>query len=546
MMEDQYMDEKEDLLRDASNFNGECEEVLIPLNRFELQEMVVECNKNKTKITTSASRTGLTGGCVPQGGALILTRKLNRIMGFNPHKCEVTCEPGAILSDIQKYLHDFGYFFPADPTEELCTIGGVVANNSSGATSFKYGAARNYIQSLQILLPDGFLMSVKRGDTKERFGYFSFTTSGDKNFNLPAPDYKMPETKNAAGYYSKKGSDLIDLFIGSEGTLGIFWRIKLKVEPIPERLFSCVAYFKKVEDALGFIKDGRTEFREQQSLWNDYIIRSTAEATAAQEHKALEESPAAEHEPAEEFPDGEKQFTDETPAAEHEIIEEKPIVPRPGLRALEFFDGKALEFLRTDFTKIPEGMEAAVWFEVETDELNLDKVMAEWADKITSHNSSLEDAWLAYDAGDLQEIKKFRHAISYKVNEYIAAKGFMKLGTDTAVPAEYFDDYYSFAIKMVKDAGLEYVTYGHFGDCHLHLNMLPKDQEEYLKGKQIYLELCKKAVEHGGTVSAEHGIGKLKKEYLKLMYGEKGINEMKKVKKYLDPNNLLNIGNLFD
>ncbi len=172
--------------------------------------------------------------------------------------------------------------------------------------------------------------------------------------------------------------------------------------------------------------------------------------------------------------------------------------------------------------------------------------MAEWADKITSHNSSIEDAWLAYDAGDLQEIKKFRHAISYKVNEYISKNGFMKLGTDTAVAVEYFDEYYSYATKMVQDAGIEYVTYGHFGDCHLHLNMLPKDSVEYIKGKEIYLELCKKAVEHGGTVSAEHGIGKLKKEYLKLMYGEKGINEMKKVKKYLDPNNLLNIGNLFD
>ncbi|MBK7868571.1 MAG: hypothetical protein IPJ75_17130 [Ignavibacteriales bacterium] len=234
------------------------------------------------------------------------------------------------------------------------------------------------------------------------------------------------------------------------------------------------------------------------------------------------------------------------PFLEHIIIEEEPVVPRPGLRALEFFDGRALEFLREDYPWIPEGTEAAVWFEVETNAKQHDDVMAEWADKITNHNSLIEDAWLAYDSGDLQEIKKFRHAISYKVNEYIASNGFMKLGTDTAVPAEYFDDYYSFAVKLVQDAGLEYVTYGHFGDCHLHLNMLPKDQDEYLKGKQIYLELCEKAVEHGGTVSAEHGIGKLKKEYLKLMYGEKGINEMKKVKKYFDPNNLLNIGNLFD
>jgi D-lactate dehydrogenase (cytochrome) len=540
MSEELNMEEQEDLLRDASNFKGECEEILIPSDRFELQEMVVRCNESKTKITTSASRTGLTGGCVPQGGALILTRKLNRVMGFNPNKCEVTCEPGALLSDLQKYLHDFGFFFPADPTEELCTIGGVVANNSSGATSFKYGAARNYIQSLQIVLSDGLLMAVKRGDTKERFGHFSFTTSGDKTFNVPAPNYKMPDTKNAAGYFSKKGSDLIDLFIGSEGTLGIFWRIKLKVEPLPEKLFSCVAYFNTVEDALGFINDGRTEFKEQQKLWEDYTVRSTAEATAKQEHDPVRETPDVEHGTLDNAPN-EGIIPDE-----EQRVEELPVVPRPGLRALEFFDGKALEFLREDYPRIPEGMEAAVWFEVETDELNLDKVMAEWADKITSHNSSLEDAWLAYDAGDLQEIKKFRHAISYKVNEYISKNGFMKLGTDTAVAVEYFDEYYSYATKMVQDAGIEYVTYGHFGDCHLHLNMLPKDSVEYIKGKEIYLELCKKAVEHGGTVSAEHGIGKLKKEYLKLMYGEKGINEMKKVKKYLDPNNLLNIGNLFD
>lgn len=535
MLEEQYMDGQEDLLRDASNFKGECDGVYIPYHRFELQDMVREFNKSNIKVTTSASRTGLTGGCVPQGGALILTRNLNRIMGFNPQKCEVTCEPGAILSDLQRYLYGFGYFFPADPTEELCTIGGVVANNSSGATSFKYGAARNYIQSLQIVLPDGDLLSVKRGDIVEKFGYFTFKTAAGKNLNLPVPKYKMPETKNAAGYYSKKGADLIDLFIGSEGTLGIFWRIKLKVEPLPERLFSCVAYFKKVEDALGFIKDGRTEFREQQTLWNEYIVR-----------RKKEEISVGEENIADIISDENQGFEEEKPAEGPKIVEEIPVVPRPGLRALEFFDGRALEFLREDYPWTPEGTEAAVWFEVETNAQQYDDVMAEWADKITNHNSLIEDAWLAYDSGDLQEIKKFRHAISYKVNEYITKNGFMKLGTDTAVPAEYFDEYYAFAIKLVQDSGLEYVTYGHFGDCHLHLNMLPKDQTEYLKGKEIYLELCIKAVEHGGTVSAEHGIGKLKKDYLKLMYGDKGINEMKKVKKYLDPNNLLNIGNLFD
>jgi len=132
------------------------------------------------------------------------------------------------------------------------------------------------------------------------------------------------------------------------------------------------------------------------------------------------------------------------------------------------------------------------------------------------------------------------------VSEYIKSKGLRKLGTDTAVPVEAFDAYYNWAIGLVKEAGIKFVAYGHFGDCHLHLNMLPRDDSEYLRGKDIYLALCKKAVEVGGTVSAEHGIGKLKKEYLKLMYGEEGISEMRKVKQYLDPKFLLNRGNLFD
>ena len=158
----------------------------------------------------------------------------------------------------------------------------------------------------------------------------------------------------------------------------------------------------------------------------------------------------------------------------------------------------------------------------------------------------LDEVWMPVDPAGVEEIRKFRHAVSWKVSEYIKQKGLKKLGTDTAVPIEAFDDYYKWAIAMVREAGIKYVAYGHFGDCHLHLNMLPKDNAEYATGKEIYLGLCRKAVELGGTVSAEHGIGKLKKEYLKLMFGEEGIEEMRKVKRYLDPKNLLNTGNLFD
>jgi FAD/FMN-containing dehydrogenase len=459
-------------------------------------------------------------------------------------------------------LKEEGCFFPADPTETLCSIGGIVANNSSGASSFKYGAARNFVEGLLVVLPDGEGIKIKRGNLFEKNGYYSFKTLSLKVYNLPAPKINLPATKNASGYYSKKGADLIDLFVGSEGTLGVFSKIKLRVLPLPEKVFSCVAFFKDVEEALGFVEEAReaTGSQSNRVAQTTEITETTEDLSTNNEIGSLKTTEDTEN--TEELSTnneiGSLKTTEDTENTEelsannaemHQTSNLIPhtsyLIPNTSLRSLEFFDGKSLEFLREDFVKVPEGMGAAVWFEVETTEADLEIVVSEWADRITKYNSSLDDSWYAYDENDQEEIRKFRHAVSYKVNEFIAKQGLMKLGTDTAVPKEHFKEFYYFAVSLPEKAGLQSVAYGHFGDCHLHLNMLPKNEEEYEKGKEIYLEICKRAVELGGTVSAEHGIGKLKKEYLKLMFGEEGIKEMKKVKKYLDPKNILNVGNLF-
>lgn len=480
-----HKEEIQEWLHDASNFKGDCDVVFFPKDYQELGSLVEKYNREKVPITISGSRTGLTGGCVPQGGVLISTVGMNTIWKFNKMKMVVTCDPGVLLSDLQKYLKERGLFFPADPTETFCTVGGIVANNSSGARTFKYGQTRDFVAGLFFMLSDGDSIRIKRGDIKEKRGFFAVKTLGGKILNVRPPRIKAPAVKNAAGYFSKEGCDILDLLTGSEGTLGIITRVKLSVLPLPEKLLSTVAFFKNTDDALAFIAESR----------------------------------------------GERVTEDDIPGS---------------LRALEFFDSKALKFLKDDYPKIPDNMEAAVWFEVETTEKNHEQVTIRWSERLNRYNSDIEDAWYAFDENDLEEIKNFRHAISYKVNEYIAQNGFYKLGTDTAVPESVFNDYYKNAIKLVEENNIDYVAYGHFGDCHLHLNMLPKNQDEYIKGKELYFQLCKKAVESGGTVSAEHGIGKLKKEYLKLMYGESGIAEMKRVKRYFDPANTLNVGNLFD
>ena len=120
------------------------------------------------------------------------------------------------------------------------------------------------------------------------------------------------------------------------------------------------------------------------------------------------------------------------------------------------------------------------------------------------------------------------------------------MGTDIAVPNKYFNELYYFSKKLVENQGIEYVIYGHFGDSHIHLNMLPKNEEEFQNAKEIYSGLCKKAVSLEGTISAEHGIGKLKRDYLLNMYGEDIIRKMAALKVNLDPNKIFGRGNIFD
>ena len=134
------------------------------------------------------------------------------------------------------------------------------------------------------------------------------------------------------------------------------------------------------------------------------------------------------------------------------------------------------------------------------------------------------------------------------------------MGTDFAVPTSVFSQFlellrknghvfeeYQKNKKQFTPDDISYVIYGHIGNDHLHMNFLPRDQEELHKAEELYLEMAKEVVKLGGTISAEHGVGKKHydgKPYIWYMIGDEGINELKKVKQMLDPANILNIGNV--
>ncbi len=482
-------DEIENFLSDASNTKGYCDAVYYPETNDDIIEILKRANKEKIYVTVSGNHTGLTGAGVPRGGIVISTERLNKILKINTDEGFALTQPGVILADFLKEIKAKNFLYPPDPTEDNCFLGGTVATNASGAKTFKYGPTRNYIEELEIILPDCEILNLKRGVQKAEGFNLKLKTESGKIIYLELPDLEMPATKNASGYFCKKNMDAIDLFIGSEGTLGIITKIKFKIIPAPENLLSCVVFFDDEKNALGFL----SKARKLSYLSGEIRQSNTIDALA-----------------------------------------------------LEFFDEGALKFLSKDFPQVPADAQSAIWFEQEIKNENEDILLQQWVNLITEFNGNEDNAWFALTEKDRKNIKEFRHAISWKINEYMSGKGFTKLGTDVAVPVDKFEEIYFYAKKEVADAGLKFVIYGHFGDAHIHLNILPETEEQFELGKKLYSEICSRAIKSGGTVSAEHGIGKNKTNYLLEMYGEENIKKMAAIKKKLDPNLIFGMGNIFE
>ncbi len=158
-------EEIQNYLSDASNYKGNCEAVYFPENKEDIIGILKEANKLKKKVTVSGNGTGLTGARVPEGGIVISTEKLNRILEINTEFDYAVVEPAVLLSEFLDRLKLAGYFYPPDPTEKNCFIGGTVATNASGAKTFKYGPTRNYVEELEIVLPTGDELYLIRGKT---------------------------------------------------------------------------------------------------------------------------------------------------------------------------------------------------------------------------------------------------------------------------------------------------------------------------------------------------------------------------------------------
>ena len=212
----------------------------------------------------------------------------------------------------------------------------------------------------------------------------------------------------------------------------------------------------------------------------------------------------------------------------------------PELRMIEYVDRNSLQLLRCRYPEIPGVAQAGLLIEAEGEDVD------SWEARLTSAKALIEGSWFAVSPADRERFRKFRHALPEIVNATMLSRGFMKMGTDYAVPIARNREMLVYYRERLEASLLDrYVIYGHIGDAHVHVNMLPATSGEMETANLLMKEFAQHAADIGGTVSAEHGLGKRKAYLLSMQYAPEAIEAMKAVKRRLDPLWLLGQGTLF-
>lgn len=438
---------------DASGFQGWAEDIAIPDNEQGVVNALARAREGRMPVTIAGAGSGLTGARVAQGGLVLSLEKFRRL---EVHPGRAWTGAAITLVELGQAAGPTGQFYAPDPTEWTASVAGTIATNASGSRSFRYGSTRRHVLAIRVAMMDGRVVEYRRGD----------------KVDFPIPAIPLPNTtKYTAGYRLEPGMEWIDLFCGSEGTLGVILEAEVALLPAPAELFTGVIFFDSDELALDAVDAWRTI---------------------------------------------------------------------DGLCMLEYVDRNSLNLLRGRYPEIPSNAAACLLIEAEGADIDA------WESYLSSAHADINASWFAMSAKDRERFRQFRHALPELVNATVLQRGFMKMGTDYAVPISqnrvmlrYYRD------RLEQELPGQYVLYGHIGDAHPHANMLPATKQQAEVATGLLTEFARKAVALGGTISAEHGLGKRKAHLLHIQYAPEHIQAMVDVKRRLDPLWLLGRGTLF-
>ncbi len=496
-------------LRDESRMAADRIEVLhFPTTPEQVAAAVLAARSAGHKVAVSGARTGITGAAVPLGAQEVISLEQVRpkpVVSRGPGGWTVRIGPGITLAELGDALAhglcDYPdgkpkppVYYPVDSTETSAHLGGNIATNASGARTLYYGPTRDQVVELTVVTADGRILDLARGQVRAEDGVLLYRREDSTDAALSIPDLPLPNTKHTAGYRLRRDMDAVDLFVGSEGTLGIVVGATLRLSEKPANRLFLTQFMGNPREAVDLVG-------------------------AVKRHPDL-----------------------------------RPL-------ALEYIGPRALALLRgqgrqtpayLEVERLPDYAMAAVYLEIPfADEAELDAVHEALRESLALVGLDPERSWAGFTERDMAEMKRLRHAVPESVNAIIGQRKrslpeLHKVGTDMAVPDAALGEMMDFYAARLAESGLDHVIFGHIGNGHLHVNILPQSVEELARAEALYMDFAREAVRLGGSVAGEHGIGRIKKPFLPLQFTEGQIASMRAVKKALDPEGTLNPGVLFD
>ena len=424
--------------------------VVKPRTTEEVAEILLLANQEMVPVTPRGGATGMAGGCVPFYGGIVLSlENMNRILEVDLNNQMAVVEAGVTLSEFYKAVEDAGLFFPPHPGEESAMIGGVVATNAGGARAVKYGVIRNYVRGLEVVLPEGSVV---------RFGG------------------KL--MKSSTGY------SLLNLIIGSEGTLGIVTEATIQLMPSPQVTRSLIIPYDELEKAIETVPF--LIRKKILPLAVEFVPKDVIQITEKFLKKRWPCFQGSTHLLIILDASGEDEI-DRLSEAVAEICMEKG----------------ALDVYVADSPKKQEevlDIRSKIYEAIKAQTLDILDIVIPRAE-IARHVKKIQEVSKKYKIW----LPTFGHAADGNVHTHIMS-------------ARLEDE-----------------------------KIIPLPEEEWnTKLEKVREELYKDCKSRGGVISGEHGIGIVKKSYLSFVLDEVTIKLMKGIKKHFDPQNILNPGKIFD
>jgi D-lactate dehydrogenase (cytochrome) len=497
-------------LEDAAHFpGGFAIGIATPTSEAEVATLL----RTAKAVLPIGAQSSLTGGATPRGELLLSTARLNRVLAIGDDWVRV--EAGVTLVELDAALARHGKYYPPAPTFTGAFVGGIVATNAAGAATFKYGTTRDWVRAITVVLANGDVLEIERGATRARNGRFELMLS-DRVAAIDVPTYRLPSVaKVSAGYFAADDMDLIDLFIGSEGTLGVVTAVTLRILPV--RPAMCLAFvpFDDRGAALQFVA----------------ALRLAAQAT---------------------WRNSDRDGLD-VAAIEHLDARCLAVVREDGAdRACGVTIPSASTIALLVTLELPAGVDAARAY----DEIGRARD-GDAPDTPLIRFCRMLDRAGVFDRVDIavpgdsarqQQLLALREANARvgRAKQLIDPR-IAKTAADMIVPFERLGELMAIYDEEFRRRGLDAAVWGHISDGNLHPNVIPHAYADIEAGRDAIVAFGREVRRLGGSPLAEHGVGRntIKQQLLRDMYGGNGIDEMRAVKRALDPEWKLAPGVLF-